>query len=131
MSARLATFIQRSTSTLTTRRDETPFSRTGVDLQSMRALRLTVFAVSPGHEGRFVSAARAAANRGAPWLLYEANDAPTFMLVAPLRTAARVKKTPGIPRRLQELKDSRLPTDDGVYTLRPQMSHPPKGWRLR
>ena len=131
MSARLATFIERSTSTLTTRRDEIPFSRTGMDLQSMRALRLTVFEVSPGHEGRFVSAARAAANRGAPWLLYEANDASTFMLVAPLRSAARVKRTPGIPRRLQELKGSRSPTDDGVYTLRPQMSHPPKGWRVR
>jgi hypothetical protein len=130
MSARLATFIAHSTSTLTTRRDEIPFSRT-VDLQSMRALRLTVFEVSPGHEGRFVTAARAAANRGVPWLLYEANDAPRFMLVAPLRTASRVKKTPGIPRRLQELKDSRSPTADGVYALRPQMSHPPKGWRLR
>jgi hypothetical protein len=131
MSARLATFIERTTSTLTTRRDEIPFSRTGVDLQNMRALRLTVFAVSPGHEGRFVNAARAAASRGAPWLLYEANDAPTFMLVAPLRTASRVKKTPGIPRRLQELRDSRSPVDDRVYALRPQMSHPPKGWRLR
>ena len=131
MSARLATFIERSTSTLTTRRDEIPFSRTGVDLQNMRALRLTVFEVTPGHEGRFVSAARAAANRGAPWLLYEANDAPTFMLVAPLRSASRLKKVSGIPRRLRELKDSRSPTGDDVYALRPQMSHPPKGWRLR
>ena len=131
MSARLATFIERSTSTLTTRRDEIPFSPTGVDLQNMRALRLTVFEVTAGHEGRFVSAARAAANRGAPWLLYEANDAPTFMLVAPLRSASRLKKVSGIPRRLRELKDSRSPTDDDVYALRPQMSHPPKGWRLR
>ena len=85
MSARLATFIQHSTSTLTTRRDEILFSRTGVDLQSMRALRLTVFEVPPGHEGRFVTAARAAASRGAPWLIYEATEASTFMIVAPLR----------------------------------------------
>jgi hypothetical protein len=131
MSARLATFIERSTSTLTTRRDEIPFGRTAVDLQNLRALRLTVFEVPPGHEGRFVTAARAAANRGASWLLYEANNAPTFMLVAPLRTAARTKKAPAIPRRLHELKDSRSPIDDGVYALRPKMSHPPKGWRLR
>lgn len=131
MSARLATFIQHSTSTLTTRRDEIPFSRTAVDLQNMRALRLTVFEVPPGHEGRFVTAARASASRGVPWLLYEANDASTFMIVAPLRTASRLKKAPGIPRRLLELKDNRSPTDEGVYALRPQMSHPPKGWRLR
>ena len=39
MSARLATLIERTTSTLTTRRDEIPFSRTGIDLQTMRALR--------------------------------------------------------------------------------------------
>lgn len=130
MSARLATFIERTISTLTTRRDEITLSRIAVDLQSMRALRLTVFEVSPGHEGRFVSAARAAANRGAPWLVYEATDASTFMLVTPLRTASRLKKTAGIPRRLQEL-NSRSRIEDGIYAVRPQMSHPPKGWRLR
>jgi len=131
MSARLATFIDRSTSTLTTRRDEVPFSRKGVDFQTMRALRLTVFEVNAGHEGRFVNAARAAAGRLAPWLLYEANETPTFMLVAPLRTASRAKKMPAIPRRLLELKNTLSATADGVYTVRPHMSHPPKGWKLR
>ena len=131
MSTRLATFIERSTNTLTTRRDEIPFRRTGVDLQSMGALRLTVFDVKAGHEGRFVSAARTAAASGAPWLMYEANDAPTFMLVTPLKSASRVRKLPAVPRRLQELSEGLAPTADGVYAVRQQMSRPPKGWRVR
>ena len=131
MSARLATFIERSTSTLTTRRDEIPFRRTGVDLQDMRALRLTVFNVKAGHEGRFVSAARTAAASGAPWVMYEANDAPTFMLATPLKGASRVRKLPAVPRRLQELSEGLAPTADGVYAVRPKMSRPPKGWRIR
>src|SRR5438094_8829233 len=45
MSARLSTFIARSSSTLTTRRDELAVSRSGVDLQTMRALSLAVFRV--------------------------------------------------------------------------------------
>jgi hypothetical protein len=130
MSARLATFIATSTSTLTTRRDEIPFGRT-IDLQTMRAMRLTVFRVKNGHEGRFVRGARGAADRAAPWLLYEANDAPVFLLVAPLNAAPRDRNTPPIPRRLQELHDDMSAPEVGVYTVRPQMSHPPKGWRLR
>jgi hypothetical protein len=127
MSARLATFIERTTSTLTTRRDEIPFSRTGIDLQTMRALRLTVFEISPGHEGRFVNAARGASDRAAPWLLYEANDAPTFMLVTPLRTAKHTSKA-SLPHRLKALKEEGTPSADGVYAVRLQMSRPPKGW---
>ena len=76
MSARLATFIERTTSTLTTRRDEIPFSRSGIDLQTMRAMRLTVFQVSPGHEGRFVNAARGASDRAAPWLFVRSERSP-------------------------------------------------------
>src|SRR6266496_3056868 len=95
------------------------------------SLRLTVFDVSPGHEGRFVNAARGAADRSAPWLLYEATDSPTFMLVASLRAAPRPKKTPPIPRRLLDVKDILVRTSDGVYTVRPHMSRPPKGWKIR
>jgi hypothetical protein len=131
MSARLATFIDRSTSTLATRLEEVPFSSTAVDLQTMRALRLTVFEVSPGHEGRFVRAARRAASRTSPWLLYEANDSPTFILVAPMRATSHTKKAPAIPRHLQDLKGGPSATETGVYTVRPLMSHPPKGWKLR
>ena len=131
MSARLATFIERSVSTLTTRRDEIPFGRLGADLQNMRGLRLTVFDLKPGHEGRFVNAARTAAGSGASWLLYEATDAPTFMLVAPLKSTSRVKKMPAVPHRLQGIDNGLLPTADGVYAVRPQMSHPPKAWRIR
>ena len=131
MSARLATFIERTTSTLTTRRDEIPFSRTGIDLQTMRALRLTVFEISPGHEGRFVKAARGASDRAAPWLLYEANDAPTFMLVTPLRTAKHTNKASALPHRLQALKEDGTPSADGVYAVRLHMSRPPKGWMVR
>ena len=131
MSARLATFIERTTSTLTTRRDEIPFSRTGIDLQTMRALRLTVFAIRPGHEGRFVNAARGTSDRAAPWLLYEANDAPTFMLVTPLRTAKHTGKASALPHRLQALKEEGTPSADGVYAVRLHMSRPPKGWMVR
>jgi len=131
MSARLATFIERTTSTLTTRRDEIPFSRTGIDLQTMRALRLTVFEISPGHEGRFVKAARGASDRAAPWLLYEANDAPTFILVTPLRTAKHTNKASALPHRLQALKEDGRPSVDGVYAVRLHMSRPPKGWMVR
>jgi hypothetical protein len=130
MSARLATFIERTTSTLTTRRNEIPFSRTGIDLQTMRAMRLTVFEISPGHEGRFVNAARGASDRAAPWLLYEANDAPTFMLVTPLRTAKHAKAS-ALPHRLQGLKGDGTPSADGVYAVRLHMSRPPKGWMVR
>jgi len=130
LSARLATFIATSASTLTTRRDEIPFGRT-VDLQTMRAMRLTVFHVRDGHEGRFVRAARGVADRAAPWLLYEANDAPTFLLVAPLRAASQDNNTSPVPRRLQQLHDDMPAPEVGVYAVRPQMSHPPKGWRLR
>ena len=131
MSARLATFIDHTTTTLTTRRDEIPFSRTGVDLQTMRALRLTVFEISAGHEGRFVNAARGASGRAAPWLLYEANDAPTFVFVTPLRAATSTKKAPEIARRLQALKPDLTASADGVYTVRLHMSRPPKGWMVR
>ena len=131
MSARLATFIERTTSTLTTRRNEIPFSRTGIDLQTMRAMRLTVFEISPGHEGRFVKAARGASDRAAPWLLYEANDAPTFILVTPLRTAKHTNKASALPHRLQALKEDGTPSVDGVYAVRLHMSRPPKGWMVR
>src|SRR4029078_233888 len=97
LSARLAALIDRTTSTLTTRRDEIPFSRTGIDLQAMRAVGLTVCGCSRGHEGRFVHAARGASDRAAPWLLYEANEAPTFMLVTPLRTAKHANKAAARP----------------------------------
>jgi len=130
MSARLATFIERTTSTLTTRRDEIPFSRSGIDLQTMRAMRLTVFQVSSGHEGRFVNAARGASDRAAPWLLYEANEAPTFMLVTPLRTAKHAKPST-LPHRLRGLKEDGTPSADGVYAVRLHMSRPPKGWMGR
>ena len=128
MSARLATFIERTTSTLTTRRDEIPFSRTGIDLQTMRALRLSVFEIRPGHEGRFVNAARGTSDRAAPWLLYEANDAPTFMLVTPLRTAKHTGKASALPHRLQALKEEGTPSADGVYAVRLHKSRPPKCW---
>ena len=128
MSARLATFIERTTSTLTTRRDEIPFGRTAPELQNMNALRLTVFDVKAGHEGRFVNAARIAAASGAPWLLYEANDASTYMLIAPLKSTGRFKAARELPRRLRELNEGLSPSLDRVYAVRRRMSHPPKGW---
>jgi hypothetical protein len=77
-----------------------------------------------------VNAARGASDRAAPWLLYEANDAPTFMLVTPLRTAKHAKAS-ALPHRLQGLKGDGTPSADGVYAVRLHMSRPPKGWMVR
>ena len=114
------------TSTLTTRRDEIGYSRTDVDLLTMRALRLVVFHVKAGREGAFVRAARTAEGRMMPWSVYESNEDSTFFLVAPMRSVSEARKTPAIPLRLQQLKRVCSRTETGVYLVRPTMSHPPK-----
>ena len=78
-----------------------------------------------------MNAARGASDRAAPWLLYEANDAPTFMLVTPMRTAKHTTKASALPYRLQALKEEGTPSADGVYAVRLHMSRPPKGWMGR
>jgi len=113
------------TSTLTTRREDVVFSRTDVDLRTMKALRMVVFEVVAGHEGQFVRAIRRAAGRSSPWLLYEANDTSTFFLVAPLRSEKEAKQGPPLPSRLQELKSVYTVTASTVYLMRPAMSHLP------
>jgi len=111
------------TSTLTTRREDLAYDRTDVDLRTMKALRLTVFEVTAGHEGQFVRAMRMGGGRTSPWLLYEANEGSTFFLVAPLRSASEAKKGPALPHRLQDLKSVYTVTASTVYLMRPAMSH--------
>lgn len=120
---RLQTFVGRdATSTLTTRRDEVD----GLDASfaTMRALRLTVFHVKPGQEGEFVDAARIEAGGVDPWLLYEANAAPTFMLVAPARSLQAARRVE-IPRRLKHLRRVYSSVETHVYIVNPSMSHVP------
>jgi hypothetical protein len=111
-----------ATSTLTTHREEIAFGRTDVDLRTMKALRLTVLEVAAGHEGRFVRAMRRS-GRTSPWLVYEANDASTFFLIAPLRSASEGKKGPPLPSSVQELKNVYTVTGSTLYLMRPAMSH--------
>ncbi len=113
------------TSTLTTHREDVAFSRTDVDLQTMKALRLVTFEVTAGREGQFVRAVRMGAGRSSPWLLYEATEASRFFLVAPLRSAKEAKHGPALPHRLQALKSVYTVTASTVYLMRPAMSHLP------
>jgi hypothetical protein len=120
---RLRTFQNGApTSTLTTRREDVEYGRPDVDLRSMKALRLTVFEVRAGHEGRFMRAMRMGAGGGSPWLLYEANDSSTFFLMAPMRSAAEARKGPALPHGVQELKNVYTVTQSTVYLTRPTMS---------
>jgi len=111
-----------ATSTLTTRREDVEYGRRDVDLRSMKALRLTVFEVRAGHEGRFMRAMRMGAGDASPWLLYEANDSSTFFLMAPMRSAAEMRKGPALPHGVQELKGVYTVTKSTVYLIRPAMS---------
>src|SRR5205807_5863247 len=89
---RLAKLVESQSSTLTTRRDDIEYARSDVDLSTMRALLLTTFHVKAGHEGRFVEAVRRASSSHAPWVLYEANDEPTFVLLEPLKSRAEARR---------------------------------------
>src|SRR5207249_3771712 len=110
--------IASQSSVLTTRRDDVAFNRSGAALQTMRAMRLTEFNVTPGHEGRFVRAARASAEHAAAWLLYEANDSSRFVIVMPVRSTAEGDKMPALPHRFQELKGDISEMRTGVYAVR-------------
>lgn len=104
LQGRLAALIEGQNSTLTTRRDEVAYTRNDVDFATMRALLLVTFRVKPGHEGRFMDGIRAAAAGGAPWVVYEANEDSTFVLVAPMRSRAEAKRVTPIPRAVRELR---------------------------
>lgn len=127
---RLATFIEAQTSTLTTRRDEVAYTRADVGFSTMRALRLATFRVKRGHEGQFMDGVRKAAGGGAPWIVYEAIDESTFVLLSPLRSRAESGRPPPIPRPLRELRGVYRRADIALYALRPSMSRLPANFAL-
>jgi hypothetical protein len=130
LSARLAAMIESQTSTLTTRRDEVAYTRADVDFQTLRALMLVTFHVKPGQEGKFIDAVRRMAGSGAPWILYEANEESTFVLLAPMRSRAEARHPAPIPRSVRELRGVYRRAETETYVLSPSMSRLPAEFSL-
>jgi len=124
LSTRLSAMIDAQTSTLTTRRDEVPFTRTDVDFSTMRAMMLATFQVNPGHEGQFIDAVRKAGAGGAPWIVYESTADPTFVMLWPLRSQSEAKSAT-VPRALRELRRAYKRADVALYALSSSMSRVP------
>jgi hypothetical protein len=129
MQQRLAKLVETQTSTLTTRREDVEYARGDVDFATMRALILTTVHVKAGHEGRFVEAMRRASGSHAPWVLYEATDESTFVLVTPLKSRADAKRAAPLPRAVRALKGVFRDLDTRVYALMTPMSRLPEGFR--
>jgi len=119
---RLTELTAGSTTTLTTHRDDVEHTPGG-DFATMRMLQLTTFQVTPGREGDFITAIRTADAKEAPWLVYEANEAPVFALVTLKRSASDRLDAPAIPRALRRSRGVYTKADTGVYAVRPSMSH--------
>jgi len=126
---RLAKLIEAQSSLVMTRRDDIEYGRTDVDFASMKALLLTTIHVKAGHEGRFVEAVRRASTGHAPWVLYEANDEPTFVLLAPLKSRAEATRAAPVPRAVRALKGVFRDMDTRLYGLAPAMSRIPDAFR--
>jgi len=124
---RLAKLIESQSSTLTTRRDDIEYGA-DVDFASMRALLLTTVHVTAGHEGRFVEAVRRASGSHAPWVVYEATEESTFVLVAPLKSRAEAKRTSPVPRAVKSLKGVYRDIETRLYTLAAPMSRVPEAF---
>jgi hypothetical protein len=126
LQTRLATMIEGQSSTLTRRRDEIGYTRGDVDVATMRAVRLFTFHVKPGHEGRFMEAVRAAAAGGAPWIVYEATEESTFVLVMPLQSRTEARRAVTVPRAIRALRGvvyRRAETE--LFVFAPAMSRLP------
>ena len=123
LSGRLSALIESQASLLTARRDEIAYTRRDVDFNTMRALLLVTFHVKAGHEGKFMEAARKAGSE--PWIVYEATEEPTFVLLAPMRSRAEAKRHAPIPRPIRELPGIYRRTPTEVYALVPSMSRLP------
>jgi hypothetical protein len=120
---RLADLTASTASTLTTRRDDIDRAATDADFATMRTLRLTTFQVQPGREGEFVKAIRTANPKDGAWLVYEANDSSTFLLITLKKTSLNRSDGPAIPRTLRHGKALYLKSDSRVYSVKPAMSH--------
>ena len=125
---RLTELTQSSESTLTTRRDDIDRPPSRADFSRMRVLRVTTFQIHPGQEGRFVRAIRTANHKDGAWLVYEANDSSTFLLITLKETPITRADGPPIPRTLRGFKNVDEKPDSRVYAVRPSMSHVPQAF---
>jgi hypothetical protein len=118
-----------STTTLTSRRDEVEPTAGRPDFAAMRAVRVTIIQVKPGHEGDFITAVRTTKAKDRPWLVYESTDTSTFALVT-LKRSPRSERTdgPSVPRSLRRYRQDATKADTHVYTVRPTMSHVPRAF---
>jgi hypothetical protein len=96
---------------------------TEADFATMRTLRLTTFDVRPGHEGEFIRAIRTATPKDGAWLVYEANDSSTFLLLTLKKGGMNRSDGPAIPRTLRHGKGLYLKSESRVYSVKPAMSH--------
>lgn len=120
---RLSDLTASTSSTVTTRRDDIDRALTDADFATMRTLRLTTFQVQPGREGEFIRAIRTATPKDGAWLVYEANDSSTFLLITLKKAAINRKDGPAIPRTLRHGKGLYLKSDSRIYAVKPGMSH--------
>ena len=123
---RLAEFTASTASSLTTRRDDIDRGVRGVDFATMHAMRVTTFQVRPGREGEFVQAIRTAHLKDGAWLVYEATDSSTFLLLTLKRTAITRADGPPIPRTLRRFRGVYTRAETRVYSVRPMMSRVPQ-----
>ncbi|HEY7286035.1 MAG TPA: hypothetical protein VH497_11360 [Vicinamibacterales bacterium] len=120
---RLADLTASTNSTVTTRRDDIDRAVPEADFATMRTLRVTTFQVVPGREGEFIKAIRTASPKDGAWLVYEANDSSTFLLITLKKSAINRSDGPAIPRTLRHGKGLYVKSDSRVYTVKPAMSH--------
>jgi hypothetical protein len=125
---RLAPLTASSTTQLTTRRDDIDRSVRGVDFATMRSLRLTTVQVRPGREGEFVEAIRTANPKDGAWLVYEATDSSTFLLITLTRTGFGKREGPSIPRTLRRYRRAYTNALTKVYAVRPALSRVPQAF---
>jgi hypothetical protein len=120
---RLTALTASTNTTLMTRRDDIDRAPMEADFATMRTLRLTTFQVQPGREGEFIKAVRTANPKDGSWVVYEANESSTFVLVTLKKGALNRKDGPAIPRTLRHGKALYLKSDSRVYSVKPAMSH--------
>lgn len=123
---RLGEFTASQATALTMRRDDIDRALRDVDFATMHTLRLTTIQVRPGREGEFVQAIRTAHPKDGAWLVYEATDSSTFLLITLKRSAITRHDGPAIPRTLRRFRGVYTKAETRVYAVRPAMSHVPQ-----
>jgi hypothetical protein len=120
---RLSDLTASTSSMLTTRREDIQRAATDADFATMRTVRLTTFQVQPGREGEFIRAIRTANAKDGAWLVYEATDSSTFLLITLKKSSLNRGDGPAIPRTLRHGKGLYLKSDSRIYAVKPSMSH--------